>query len=331
MRIAINGFGRIGRQFFQAALEQKLPVDFVLINGISNPKNALYLLKNDTVYGKSKLNVKLSKEGDLIVQGHKVKVINERNPAKLPWKKYKIDLVVDSSGKFRDKKMFSQHLRAGAKKVLITAIAKEADVLIVPGVNQNKLQRKHKVISMASCTTNCVTPILKVIDDAFGIKDAFMVTAHSYTSSQKLVDGVHRDFRRGRSAAQNIIPTTTGATDAAALILPKLKGKLDGYALRIPVVNGSVADLSVQIKKSATVNQLNNVLKKSAKGKMKGIMDYSTEQLVSSDIVKDPHSCIIDSLMTRSLGNLINIVAWYDNEWGYSSRLVSMVKMIKKL
>jgi len=329
MRVVINGFGRIGRQFFQAALAQKASITFVAINGVSDPKNAAYLLKNDSVYGRSNLKIKVLRD-HLYVGKHKIKILNERNPKKLPWKSLGVDLVVDSTGKFRSHELASQHLSAGAKKVLITAIAKDADVIIVPGVNEKKLKKIHKIISMASCTTNCVAPMLQVIDEAFGVKEAFMVTAHSYTSSQRLVDGTHKDFRRGRSAAHNIIPTTTGATDAASMVLPKLKGKIDGYALRIPVVDGSVVDLTVEVKKKATKESINKLFGKAANGKMKGIIEYSTEQLVSTDILKNPSSCIIDSLMTRSIDNLIKVVAWYDNEWGYSSRLVDMVKLINK-
>lgn len=330
MRVVINGFGRIGRQFFQAALEQNLSIDFVAINGVSNPENAVYLLKYDTVYGKSKLNFHVEK-GHIVVGKHRIKVLNERDPKKLPWKKLKVDLVVESTGKFRSKELSMQHINAGAKRVLITATAKGIDLLLVPGVNDKELKKTHKVISMASCTTNCVTHMLKVIDDAFGIKEGFMVTTHSYTSSQKLVDGNNKDFRRGRSAAQNIVPTSTSAADAAAKVLPHLKGKIDGYALRVPVVDGSIADLSLEVKKKVTPKEINNAFKRAASGKLKGILGYTTDPIVSSDILRDPRSCVLDSLLTKVQGNLINIVGWYDNEWGYSSRLVDTVKMIKKL
>ncbi|MFC1685767.1 type I glyceraldehyde-3-phosphate dehydrogenase [Nanoarchaeota archaeon] len=329
MKVVINGFGRIGRQFFQAALEQNLPVEFI-INGISNPENAAYLLKYDSVYGKSKLSVHVSK-GDLVIGKHKIKVLNERDPKKFPWKKLKVDLVIESTGKFRSKELAMAHVNAGAKRVLITATAKNVDALIVPGINSKTLKKEHKVISMASCTTNCVTPMFKIVDDVFGIKEGFMVTAHSYTSSQRLVDGTHKDFRRGRSAANNIVPTSTSAADAAAKVLPHLKGKLDGYALRVPVVDGSVVDLSIEVKKKPTVDKINNAFKKFSNGKLKGIVEYSKEPLVSTDILRNSHSCIFDSLLTKVRGNLINIVGWYDNEWGYSSRLVDIVRIIKKL
>jgi len=329
MKVVINGFGRIGRQFFQAALEQKLPVEFVAINGVSNPENAVYLLKYDTVYGKSKFNFHVEK-GHIVVGKHRIKVLNERDPKKLPWKKLKVDLVVESTGKFRSKELSMQHVRAGAKRVLITATAKNVDALIVPGVNDKTLKKDHKIISMASCTTNCVSQMLKIVDDTFGIKEGFMVTTHSYTSSQRLVDGNNKDFRRGRSAAQNIVPTSTSAADAAGKVIPSLKGKINGYALRVPVVDGSIADLSLEVKKKATFEKINAAFKKAAAGKLKGILGYTSEPLVSSDILKDPRSCIFDSLLTKVQGNMINVVGWYDNEWGYSSRLVDMVRMLKK-
>ena len=330
MRVVINGFGRIGRQFFQAALEQKLPVEFVAINGVSNPENAVYLLKYDTVYGKSKFNFHVEK-GHIVVGKHRIKVLNERNPKKLPWKKLKVDLVIESTGKFRSKELSMQHITAGAKRVLISATAKNIDVLIVPGVNGKSLKKSHKIISMASCTTNCVVQMLSVIDSNFGIKEGFMLTTHSYTSTQRLVDGNNKDFRRGRSAAQNIVPTSTSAADAAAKVLPQLKGKINGYALRVPVVNGSIVDLTLEIKKKTTPEKINNVFKKAAAGRLKGILGYTSDPIVSSDILKDPRSCIFDSLLTKVQGDMVNVVGWYDNEWGYSSRLVDTVRAIKKL
>jgi len=330
MRVAINGFGRIGRQFFRAALSSKIPeIEFVAINGVTNIENVVYLLKYDSVYGRSGLNVKSSHDS-IIVEGKKIKILNEFNPEKLPWKKLGIDLVVECTGMFRAKKDAVKHIKAGAKRVLISAISKDADVLIVPGVNDKNLKKEHKIISMASCTTNCVVPMLKVLEDHFGIKRGFMITTHGYTASQKLADGEHKDFRRGRSAAVNIIPTTTGATEAASVIIPQLKGKLGGYALRVPIVDGSIVNISIETVKKTSKSEVNNIFRKVAAGNMKGIIEYSSEPLVSTDILHNSSSCIFDSLMTHVNGDFVNVVGWYDNEWGYSSRLVDVVKMIKK-
>ena|SRR3989344_222793 len=323
MRVAINGLGRIGSMFLKIALEKKLNV--VAVNNLGDVEDLAYLLVHDSVYGRYRKKVKFSKNV-LNVAGKKMIYLSEPDPGKLPWKKLKIDVVVDCTGAFTHRKGAERHLIAGAKRVLISAPSEDADVTIAPGVNDKALKKNHKIISMASCTTNCLAPIAKVIDDSFGIKQGFLTTVHAYTATQHIVDGYDKKLRRGRSGAINIVPTTTGATKAVVKIIPKLEGKLKGMAMRVPVPSGSIIDFVVQLEKKASKEEINKVLKKAAHGKLKGIMKYSEEELVSSDIIGDPHSAIVDGLSTEVIGNTVKILAWYDNEYGYSSRLVDMVK-----
>jgi len=327
MRIAINGFGRIGRTVFRIALENK--VNIVAINDVHGIKDAEYLLKYDSVYGNFKGNIKAGKDF-LKVNGKKILVFSEREPEKLPWKKLNIDVVIESTGVFKDKESASKHLIAGAKRVIISAPSKDADITIVPGVNEKALKKSHKVISMASCTTNCLAPLAKVLHDNFKIKRGFMTTVHAYTSDQNLIDSSHKKLRRGRSAAENIVPTSSGATEATAEAIPALKGKIDGVSLRVPVACGSIVDFVAELQKNVTIKKVNKALKKASKGKLKGILQYTEDEIVSSDIIGNPHSSIIDGLSTQIIGNnLVKVLSWYDNEYGYSYRMVDLIKKLK--
>ncbi len=327
MKVAINGFGRIGKSVLKAALDQKVQV--VAINDIHGIKSAAYLLKYDSVYGKFKGKIQVRKDY-LVVNGKKILVLKEMDPEKLPWKKLKVDVVVESTGVFRLRKDALKHISAGAKKVLVTAPMKDkSDVTLVPGVNDSALKKSHKLISVASCTTNCAAPVAKVLDDNFGIKFALLSTIHGYTSSQALIDTTdEKDPRRGRAAAVNLIPTTTGAANAVVEAVPKLKGKIDGSAIRAPLPDGSIIDFVAEVKKPVDVKKVNAAFKKAEKGKMKGIIEYSDEDLVSSDIIGNTHSAIYDSKMTKIEGNLIKIFAWYDNEYGYSCRVIDVIKAL---
>lgn len=328
MKVAINGFGRIGRSVFKICLERE--IDVIAINDIHGIADAEYLLKYDSVYGKYKKSI-TTKDNKLIVDGKDIIVLNEKDPKKLPWKKLGVDIVIESTGVFRTVKDASMHLTAGAKKVLISAPVKGPGKMIVPGVNDKSLKKSDKVVSIASCTTNCLAPIAKVIDENFGIKKAFMTTDHAYTASQSLVDGSHKDRRRGRSASLNIIPTSTGANQAVEKVIPKLKGKLQGISLRVPVATGSIVDLVAEIKKPATIKKINKALKDASEKEMAGIIEYSEDELVSSDVIGNPHSSLIDGLSTEVNGNLIKILAWYDNEYGYSSRMVDIIQKIEEM
>jgi glyceraldehyde 3-phosphate dehydrogenase len=326
-RFAINGFGRIGRQVFEIAIQQKLNI--VAINDLTDTKTLAHLLKYDSVYGRFSGKIGYDKD-HLIINNKKIKVYAEKDPAKLPWKKLNIDVVAECTGAFTDREGAGKHLKAGAKKVLISAPAKQPDVTVVLGVNFDRYDRKkHRIISNASCTTNCIAPIVKVLNDAFGIESGFMTTVHAYTASQKLVDGPHKkDIRRGRAAAVNIVPTTTGATKAVTETIPELNNKLDGMAIRVPVACGSICQFSAVLKKNITTEQVNSAFKKAAQ-KMKGILEYSEEPLVSTDIIQNPNSCIFDSLSTQAVGkNQVNVCGWYDNEWGYSARMVDVMKKL---
>jgi len=328
VKIAVNGLGRIGRQVLKIALEKKL--DVVAVNDLTDVKTLAYLLKHDSVYGTYEGKISSGKNF-LNINGKKIKVLAEPNPNKLPWKELGVDIVVESTGRFRDRKDAGKHLQAGAKKVVISAPSKNPDIMIVLGVNENKL-KKQKIISMASCTTNCLAPLAKVLNDKFGIKKGFMTTVHAYTTTQGLLDLPNKKPARGRAAGINIIPTTTGATTATSVVLPKLKGKIDGLAFRVPVACGSVVDFTVELKKKVTAKQINNALKSAATGKMKGILDYREEDIVSSDVIGDTHSSIVDGKLTQTLGNagnLIKVISWYDNEWGYSCRMVDLLKMLR--
>lgn len=329
MRIAINGFGRIGRAIFRIALENKLNV--VAINDVHGVEDAAYLLKYDSVYGKFKGTIKKNKNG-LVVNGKKVFVLSERDPVKLPWKDLKVDVVIESTGAFRKPADAMKHILVGAKYVLVTAPMKEGkpDLMIVPGVNHHDLKKQHKIISVASCTTNALAPVAQVLDSNFGIKKALMTTIHSYTSSQALVDGFHKKRRRGRAGALNMIPTTTGATDAVCAVLPGLNGKITGLAIRVPIAVGSLLDLTAELKKGFTVKKINSAFKSAASGKLKGILNYTEDEIVSSDVIGDRYSAIIDGLSTMQEGNLVKVLAWYDNEYGYSYRVIDVLKLLRK-
>jgi glyceraldehyde 3-phosphate dehydrogenase len=326
LNVAINGFGRIGRTVFKIGF--KRGINFVAINDLVDTKTLAYLLKHDSVHGEFKHDVRSSKDG-LIVDGKKIKVTAEKDPANLPWKRLGIDVVIESTGFFTDRASASKHLKAGAGKVIISAPAKNPDVTIAVGINEKDYDsRKHSIISTASCTTNCLAPVAKVLNDKFGIVSGFMNTVHAYTNDQKIIDVPHKKLRRGRAAALNIIPTTSGATTAVTEVIPDLKGRLDGLAMRVPVANGSIVDFVAQLKNKATVEQVNDALRHAANGKLKGILEYSDEELVSMDVVGNPHSSIVDGLSTQVIGgngNLVKVLAWYDNEWGYSSRLVDFL------
>ncbi len=329
IKVGINGFGRIGRNVFRAGLKDK-EIDFVAVNDITDAKTLAHLLKYDSVHGKLP-EVKL--ENDTILVGERrLKVLSERDPSNLPWKDLGAEVVIESTGIFRDREGASKHLSAGAKKVVISAPAKGEDITIVMGVNENKYNyKKHHIISNASCTTNCLAPATKVLNDTFGIEKGTMTTIHSYTADQKLMDLPHKDLRRARAAALSIIPTTTGAAKAVTLVIPELKGKLNGMAFRVPTPNVSVVDLSVVLKKKVSAEEINQAFKEASQGNLKGILDYSEEPLVSKDFNGNAYSSIIDGLSTLVVdGNLAKIIAWYDNEWAYSCRILDLIKYIWK-
>ena len=330
MKVAINGFGRIGRIIFRIAFDRG--VDIVAINDVHGVKNAAYMLKYDTVYGRYDKKVSI-KGKNLIVNGKTIEVISERDVSKLPWKKLGVDIVIESTGVLRDPKEISKHQKSGAKYAIVTAPCKggKPDITVILGVNSDKLKKEHKIISVASCTTNCLVPIVKVLNDKFKIKWAMMTTIHAYTNDQSLQDSSNKKIRRGRAAAQNIIPTTTGASESVTEVIPELLGKIKGLAIRVPVICGSLIDLTAELERNFTVNQINNEFKKLSEGKMKGIIGYSEDPLVSSDIIGDSRSAIIDSLTTAKDGNLIRVLAWYDNEYGYSCRVVDVIKMLENI
>lgn len=329
IKVAINGFGRIGRNAFKISLEEKRNWEIVAINDLTDAATLAHLLKYDSLYGK--FNGTVEAKGDsLIVNGKEIKVTAERNPENLPWKEMGIDIVIEATGIFKSKEKAMKHVNAGAKKVVITAPAKNEDITIVMGVNDDQYNPvDHHIISNASCTTNCLAPFAKVINDKFGIKRGLMTTIHAYTNDQKILDLPHEDLRRARAAGQSIIPTTTGAAEAVALVLPELKGKLSGMAMRVPTPTVSVVDLVAELHTNVTKEELNTVLNDAANGSLKGILKYSEEPLVSVDYKQDPHSSIIDGLSTTVMdNNLVKIIAWYDNEWGYSTRIVDLVELI---
>jgi glyceraldehyde 3-phosphate dehydrogenase len=334
LNVAINGFGRIGRLLYRAALETKADINFVAVNDLTDAKTLAHLLKNDTVHGKTPFDVK-AKEGVLVVDGKELKVLAQPDPAKLPWKEMGVYVAVESTGRFRKKEDASKHLQAGAKKVLVSAPmspAKSADLTVVLGVNDDKYDpKKHNIVSLASCTTNCVAPVAKVLNDKFGIKAGLMTTIHAVTNDQRLLDMQHKDLRRARSAAFNMIPTTTGAAVAATLALPELEGKMNGMALRVPTPDVSIVDFVATLKKEVTKEEVNAAFKEAAKKELKGILDYSEEPLVSSDLIHNPYSAIVDGPSTMVIGNLVKALAWYDNEWGYSVKMVRMIEKICKM
>ena len=328
-RIGINGFGRIGRNYFRAALAQGADLEIVAVNDLTSPEALAHLLKYDSVGGRLKESVEV-KDGNLVVNGNAIKVLAERDPANLPWADLGVDIVIESTGFFTKAAAAKKHIEAGAKKVLISAPASDEDITIVMGVNQELYNpAEHHIISNASCTTNCLGPLAKVINDAFGIERGLMTTVHAYTADQNLQDGPHKDLRRARAAALNIVPTSTGAAKAIGLVLPELKGKLDGYAIRVPVPTGSATDLTVTVNRETTVEEVNAALKKASESdELQGILTYTDAPIVSSDIVGDPASSIFDSGLTKVIGNQVKVVSWYDNEWGYSNRLVDLTELV---
>ncbi|MEZ2389969.1 type I glyceraldehyde-3-phosphate dehydrogenase [bacterium RCC_150] len=328
-RIGINGFGRIGRNYFRAALAQGADLEIVAVNDLTSPEALAHLLKYDSVGGRLNESVEV-KEGNLIVNGSIIKVLAERDPANLPWGELGVDIVIESTGFFTKAAAAQKHIDAGAKKVLISAPASDEDITIVMGVNHELYDpAAHHIISNASCTTNCLGPLAKVVNDAFGIERGLMTTVHAYTADQNLQDGPHNDLRRARAAAINMVPTSTGAAKAIGLVLPELKGKLDGYAIRVPVPTGSATDLTVTVSREVTVADVNAALKAASESEQfKGILTYTDAPIVSSDIVGDPASSIFDSGLTKVIGNQVKVVSWYDNEWGYSNRLVDLTELV---
>jgi glyceraldehyde 3-phosphate dehydrogenase len=332
VKVGINGFGRIGRNFFRAAKHLGKDWDFVAVNDITDSRTLAHLLTYDSVLGRFDGEVGVSQDG-ILVDGDELRVIAERDPAKLPWKELGAQVVIESTGLFTDREQADKHIAAGAEKVIISAPAKGEDLTVVLGVNDDAYDpAAHNVISNASCTTNCVAPMAKVLDDAFGIEQGFMTTIHAYTNDQAILDMPHKDLRRARAAAVNIIPTSTGAAKAAGLVLPHLKGKLDGLAMRVPVPDGSVTDLVATLKRAATVEEINAAFKAASEsGSLAGgRLVYTEDPIVSSDIVGSPASCTFDALSTMAMGDVAKIVGWYDNEWGYSNRLVDLVDLVAR-
>ncbi|MDN3355413.1 type I glyceraldehyde-3-phosphate dehydrogenase [Actinomadura sp. DC4] len=328
IRVGVNGFGRIGRNFWRALNAAGGDVEIVAVNDLTDNATLAHLLKYDSILGRLPEEVKAGAD-EITVGGHSIKVFEERDPAKLPWGDLGVDIVIESTGLFTDANKAKVHAENGAKKVIISAPAKNEDVTIVLGVNDDAYDPdQHTVISNASCTTNCLGPMAKVINDTFGIERGLMTTIHAYTQDQNLQDGPHKDLRRARAAAINVVPTSTGAAKAIGLVLPELKGKLDGYALRVPVPTGSATDLTVTLSRETTVEEVNNALRTAAEGPLRGILTYTEDPIVSSDIVTDPASCIFDAGLTKVIGDQAKVVGWYDNEWGYSNRLVDLVKLV---
>ena len=327
--IAINGFGRIGRSILRIIIESNSDLNVVAINDLVNYQNLSYLFKHDSVMGVLDHNVEL--DNDILkIDDREIKLVSVADPADLPWEEMNIDIVIESTGIFADRKSLEKHIEAGAKKVVLTVPPKDAiDATVVLGVNDDDIKEDSRLISNASCTTNCLAPIAKVLNDNFGIKSGLMTTIHAYTNDQALAETTHKDFRRGRSATQNIIPTSTGAAKAVGMVLPELNGKLDGMAMRVPVPDGSVVDLVVELNKEVTIDEVNEAVKNAADNELKGILEYSSIPLVSTDILQNPHSSIYDASSTQLLeGNHIKVVCWYDNEWGYSNRIVDLVNKL---
>jgi glyceraldehyde 3-phosphate dehydrogenase len=335
IRVGVNGFGRIGRNFFRALDAQKREgknsdIEIVAVNDLTDNETLAHLLKFDSILGRLPYDVSVDGE-DINVGGHKLKGLSiKEGPSALPWGDLGVDVVVESTGIFTKRDKAQGHLDAGAKKVIISAPASDEDITIVLGVNDDKYDGSQNIISNASCTTNCLGPLAKVLNDEFGIAKGLMTTIHAYTQDQNLQDGPHKDLRRARAAAINIVPTSTGAAKAIGLVLPELKGKLDGYALRVPIPTGSVTDLTAELNKSATADEINAAFKAAAEGPLKGILKYYDAPIVSSDIVTDPHSSLFDSGLTKVIDNQAKVVSWYDNEWGYSNRLVDLVALVGK-
>jgi glyceraldehyde 3-phosphate dehydrogenase len=333
IKVGINGFGRIGRLLYRAAIERNANIDFVAINDLADAKTNAHLLKYDSVHGRFSGSVEV-KDGNLVVCGKELKVLSERDPSKLPWKDLGVYLAVESTGIFRDKAKASMHLQAGAKKVLVSAPSPDPDLTVVLGVNDQLYDpMKHNILSNASCTTNCLAPVTKVLVDNFGIEKAFMTTIHSYTNDQKVQDLVHKDLRRARAAAINIIPTSTGAAKAIGLVLPECSGKMNGMAMRVPTADGSIVDLTAILNHEVTAEDINAAMKQAAEGPLKGIMDYTEDPIVSSDVLHTTCSAIFDAQATMVMGdrsNFVKVLAWYDNEWGFSNRMVDFIELVGK-
>lgn len=328
VKIGINGFGRIGRNYLRAALAQGADLEIVAVNDLTDNKTLAHLLKYDSILGRLDAEVTYS-EDSITVGGKTIKVFEERDPANLPWGELGVDIVIESTGRFTKAADAGKHIAGGAKKVLISAPASGEDGTFVIGANEDQYDpENHNIISNASCTTNCLAPLAKVLNDNFGIVKGLMTTVHAYTADQNLQDGPHSDLRRARAAALNIVPTSTGAAKAIGLVLPELKGKLDGFALRVPVPTGSATDLTVELEREVTVDEIKAAYKAAAEGPLKGILKYTEDEIVSSDIVTDDHSCIFDAGLTRVIGNQVKVVGWYDNEWGYSNRLVDLTELV---
>ncbi|CRK52894.1 glyceraldehyde-3-phosphate dehydrogenase [Rhodococcus sp. RD6.2] len=335
IRVGVNGFGRIGRNLFRAVDAQRAlgttDIEIVAVNDLTDNATLAHLLKYDSILGRLPYDVSLEGDDTIVVGDRKMKAMSLREgPSALPWGDLGVDVVVESTGIFTDAAKAKGHLDAGAKKVVISAPAKGEDITIVMGVNDGAYDGSQNIISNASCTTNCLGPVAKVLDDEFGIVRGLMTTVHAYTQDQNLQDGPHRDLRRARAAALNVVPTSTGAAKAIGLVLPQLAGKLDGYALRVPIPTGSATDLTVNLQKPASVQEINAAMKAAAEGPLKGILKYTEDQIVSSDIVTDPHSSIFDAGLTKVIDDQVKIVAWYDNEWGYSNRLVDLIGLVGK-
>jgi glyceraldehyde 3-phosphate dehydrogenase len=339
MKVGLSGFGRIGRLVMRIYFEGNHTEDFdlvalnedfdlVALNASGDLNTLAHLFKYDSLYGKFNGTVEVAEDG-LIINGKKIKVVAHRDPAEIPWKDLGVDVVIDATGAFRDREGLMKHINAGAKKVILTAPGKNEDITIVMGVNEKDYEPdKHHIISNASCTTNCLAPVAKVLHENFGIKKGMMTTVHSYTNDQQILDKRHKDLRRARAAAESIIPTTTGAAKAVALVLPELKGKINGFAMRVPTPTVSIVDFVCEVEKETTAEEVNRVLKEASENELKGILGYSEEPLVSMDYKGDSRSSIVDGLLTMVMGNMVKVVAWYDNEWGYSCRVIDLVKMV---
>lgn len=328
VKVAINGFGRIGRMVLKAGLSRSTDIEFVAVNDLTDTETLAYLFKYDSVHGKLDAKIDFTKNS-IIINDKELKVFSEKDPENLPWKELGIDIVVESTGFFRKKEDAMKHVKAGAKKVLISAPGKGSDFNIVVGVNEHLYNKeKHVIIDNASCTTNCLAPMAKVLNDNFGIENGFMTTVHAYTADQRLIDAPHKDLRRARSAAINIVPTTTGAAGAVGKVIPELDGKLDGMAIRVPVPDGSITDFVAMLHKKTSVEEINNLFKQVSENHLKGILEYSEEPLVSTDIIGNTHSCIFDATSTKVNGRLVKIVGWYDNEWGYSHRIIDVLNLL---
>jgi glyceraldehyde 3-phosphate dehydrogenase len=329
LRVGISGFGRIGRLVMRAAVDRNAPIEFVAVNDITDAATLAHLLRYDTVH-RTWPKAGKAEDGHLVVDGKRIQVLSEKDPSRLPWKALGAEVVLEATGKFTDKAGASQHMAAGARGVLISAPAKDADLTFVMGVNHRQFDRaKHTVVSIGSCTTNCLAPVAKVLNDAFGIDHGLMTTIHAYTNDQKILDLPHKDLRRARAAAQSMIPTSTGAAKAIGLVLPEIKGRLDGLAVRVPVMDGSLVDLVVRVKKPTDRDAVNAAMKAAADGPLKGILEYCTDPIVSTDVIGNPHSSVFDALSTSVMdGSMVKVLAWYDNEWGFSQRVVDALLLM---